>query len=157
MIAPPEFNVLPRLTVKPGLDVSLGKVSRALEQYFSEPSSLDALRTAIDELHRIHGVLQMLSLDGVIAYCGELEKLLQEFAAGLLQLTPLHQASIRRALFALTHYLDALAEGASNTALRLFNQYQEILQARGIESAFEVDLVCPELNVELQEPRSSCC
>jgi chemosensory pili system protein ChpA (sensor histidine kinase/response regulator) len=152
MNSPTQFNALPLLSVKAGLDGSLGKVSQALEQYFADGANdIEALRTAIDELHRIHGVLQMLSLDGVVVYCGELEKLLQEFAAGLLQFSPVHQASIRRALFALTHYLDALAEGAPNTALRLFNQYQEILQARGIETAFEVDLFFPGLDVELPE------
>jgi len=150
MNSPPQFNALPLLSVKPGLDESLGKVSQTLEQFFAG-SDTEALQTAIDELHRMRGVLQMLSLDGVIVYCSELEKLLQEFADGVLQPTPVHQASIRRALFALTHYLDSLADGAPNTALRLFNQYQEILQARGIETAFEVDLFFPELDVELPE------
>ena len=148
----PQFNALPLLSVKAGLDDSLNKVSQALEQYFAgDGGDVEALQTAIDELHRLRGVLQMLSLDGVIAYCGELETLLQEFADGILQLSPVHQASIRRVLFTLTHYLDALAEGAPNTALRLFNQYQEILQARGIETAFEVDLFFPELDVELPD------
>jgi len=150
MNSPPQFNALPLLSVKPGLDEALGKVSQALEQFFAG-NDTESLQTAIDELHRMSGVLQMLSLDGVIAYCGELEKLLQEFAEGVLQPTPVHQASIRRALFALTHYLDSLADGAPNTTLRLFNQYQEILQARGIETAFEVDLFFPDLNVELPE------
>ncbi|MBI1174086.1 MAG: response regulator [Sideroxydans sp.] len=148
----PQFNTLPLLSVKAGLDSSLGKVSQTLEQYFTGgDSQLEELRAAVDELHRVHGVLEMLSLDGVVAYCGELEKLLQEFATGVLQISPVYQATIRRALFALTHYLDALAEGAPNAALRLFSQYQEMLQARGIETAFEVDLFFPELNVELPD------
>jgi chemosensory pili system protein ChpA (sensor histidine kinase/response regulator) len=152
MNSPPQFNALPLLTVKPGLDESLGKVSQALEQFFAgNGDSSGELQAAIDELHRLRGVLQMLSLEGLIVYCSELEKLLQEIADNVLQFTPVHQASIRRALFALTHYLDALADGAPNTALRLFNQYQEILQARGIETAFEVDLFFPELDVELPE------
>ncbi len=59
--------------------------------------------------------------------------------------------TIRRALFGLTHYLDALADGATNATLRLFHEYQELLQARGVEMAFDVDLFFPSLQVELPE------
>ena len=145
-----QFNSLPLLSVKPGLADSLDQVSRDLERYFAAPATAqDALQNAVVELHRNYGVLRMISLDGVAVYCAELEKLLQEFITARLTPTPLHRELSLRALTAMMHYLDALADGATNAALRLFPQYQELQQARGVEMAFEVDLFFPELKVDL--------
>ena len=141
---------MPLLSVKPALDSALDKIGGALEQYFASSGENKAsLEEAIGELHRAYGVLRMLSLDGVMVFCSEFEKLLNDFSSESLQPTSLHHEIIQRALLILTHYLNSLAEGAPNAALRLFDPYQEVLQARGIEAAFEVDLFFPELNVEL--------
>jgi chemosensory pili system protein ChpA (sensor histidine kinase/response regulator) len=141
---------MPLLSVKPALDSALDKIGGALEQYFaSNGENKASLEEAIGELHRAYGVLRMLSLDGVMVFCSEFEKLLNDFSSESLQPTSLHHEIIQRALLILTHYLNSLAEGAPNAALRLFDPYQELLQARGIEAAFEVDLFFPELNVEL--------
>ncbi len=146
-----QFNPLLLSSVKPGLDGSLANISRDLEVFFSSSgSNQQALQSALEELHRTGGVLRMLSLTGLVVFCSELEQLLRELAQP--QDIPAQQRdAIRRALFGLTHYLDALADGASNAPLRLFNEYQELLQARGLEMAFEVDLFFPELQVELPE------
>ncbi len=146
-----QFNSLPLLSVKPGLDSSLADISRELENYFSSAGNdHQALKYAREELHRIGGVLRMLSLTGLTVFCAELEKLLQELVQAQ-EVSALRREAIRRALFGLTHYLDALADGASNATLRLFHEYQEILQARGQEMAFDVDLFFPSLQVELPE------
>ena len=144
-----QFNPLPLLSVKPGLDSSLANISRELESYFSTTDK-QALNNALEELHRIGGVLRMLSLRGLTVFCAELEKLLRELEQAH-EVTPLQREAIRRALFGLTHYLDALADGASNATLRLFHEYQELLQARGQEMAFDMDLFFPSLRTELPE------
>ena len=148
-----QFNPLPLLSVKSGLGSSLDQVGRNLEQYFSAPATgRDALQNTIAELHRVYGVLRMISLDGVAVYCAEIEQVLQGLATGAASPTPAIHEIIQRSLLALTYYLDALADGASNATLRLFHQYQELQQARGVEMAFEVDLFFPELRVELPSP-----
>ncbi len=145
------FNPLPLLSVKPGLDSSLANISRELESFFaSSGSDQQSLKSALDDLHRISGVLRMLSLTGLSVFCSELEKLLKELAQAS-SVSASQRDSIRRALFGLTHYLDALADGASNATLRLFNEYQELLQARGLEMAFEMDLFYPSLRVDLPD------
>ncbi len=145
-----QFNPL-LLSVKPGLDSSLANISRDLESYFSSAGTdQQALKNAREELHRTGGVLRMLSLTGLSVFCAELEKLLQEFVQAE-DVSASRREAISRALFGLTHYLDALADGASNATLRLFHEYQELLQARGQEMAFEVDLFFPSLQVELPE------
>lgn len=150
MVDTKQFNPLPLLSVKSGLDSSLTQISAELEQYFAEGWAGNAhLQRAQDELHRAVGVLQMLSLEGLAVFSRELETVLQEMLAQQQAPTAMHRDTLRGALLALTQYLDALADGASNTALRLFYSYQELHQLRGLESAFEVDLFFPEFGVEL--------
>ncbi len=145
-----QFNPLPLLSVRPGITSSLDQVERDLAIYFAAPEpSSTALQNALAELHRICGVLQIISLKGVAVYSSEIEKLLQELAAGSLPPSPAQRDIIQRSLVALSHYLDAVIEGASNAPLRLFHQYQELQQTRGVEMSFEVDLFFPELQVEL--------
>ena len=145
-----QFNTLPLLTVKPGLDNLLGQVSCDLEIYFAAPeTSRETLQSAFVGFHRIGDMLQALSLDGVSAFCGEIEAGLQEFLSGMLPPSPVYRSAFQNALFALAHYLDALADGASKPALCLFPQYQALQQARGMEMAFEVELFFPDLQVDL--------
>jgi chemosensory pili system protein ChpA (sensor histidine kinase/response regulator) len=145
-----QFNPLPLLSVKSGLDSSLAQVSAELEHYFTEGwAGKDHLQQAHDELHRAVGVMQMLSLEGLAVFSRELETVLQEMLAQEQEPSAMHRDTLRGALLALSQYLDALADGASNTALRLFYSYQELHQLRGLESAFEVDLFFPEFGVEL--------
>ncbi len=144
-----SFNSLPLLSVKPELDSSLAAISRELENFFGAGRDPNSLNIAIAELHRVCGVLRMLPLHGLVVFCEELEKLLAEISARPQEIIPMRQDAIRRALFGLTHYLDALAAGAPNAALRLFYEFQELHQARGLEMAFEVDLFFPDLQAEL--------
>jgi len=150
MSANQRFNVTPLLSVKPELETALAKIARELETQLSvtphNPSSLEATLT---ELHRVQGVLQMLSLKGASAYCTELTKLLQELSSSTHPVASSQRDGLRRALFGLSHYLEDLAAGAPNIAMRLFPEYQELAQARGLEMAFEEDLFFPELNITL--------
>lgn len=150
MVDTKQFNPLPLLSVKGGLDSSLAQISAELENYFNAGwSGSDHLKLAHEELHRAVGVLQMLSLEGLAVFSREFETVLQEMLMQQQAPTSLHRDTLRGAMLALTQYLDSLADGASNTALRLFYSYQELHQLRGLETAFEVDLFFPEFGVEL--------
>ena len=145
-----QSDCLPLVAVKPGLDSLLGQVRRDLEVYFAAPeTNQEVLHSALAGFHRACGMLQTLSLDGVTVFCGEIEVLLQELSTGVLSPSPAYQATLQRALPALTDYLGALADGASKPALCLFPQYQELQQARGMEMSFEADLFFPDLQAEL--------
>ena len=144
----PSFSPLLLSSVKSELDSSLATIIREQEQFFSSGGK-HPLRAALEELHRLRGVLQMLHLQALQVFCGELETLMREMAERPDSATVMHLDAVRHALFGLTHYLDALSAGASNAALRLFPEYQELHQVRGLDMAFEVDLFFPELNVDL--------
>ncbi|MDD2699676.1 MAG: Hpt domain-containing protein [Sideroxydans sp.] len=142
------FNPLLLSSVKPELDSSLASIIREQEQFFSAGGK-HPLDAALAELHRLRGVLQMLHLQGLVVFCGELETLMREMAEHPEGATVMHQDALRHALFGITHYLDALSAGAANAALRLFPEYQELHQVRGLDMAFEIDLFFPELDVDL--------
>ncbi|MBI5918824.1 MAG: Hpt domain-containing protein [Nitrosomonadales bacterium] len=150
MASSPQSNLVPLLAIKPSLDATLATVSADLEGYFNAPASANGLLLkALAELHRVRGVLRMFGLEGLAVFSGELENLLQELADGALPFTPVQGEVVGRALKALTRYLDSLANGADNAALKLFNRYQELRQARGLEQSAESDLFFPALNIEL--------
>jgi chemosensory pili system protein ChpA (sensor histidine kinase/response regulator) len=150
MPASAQFNALPLLTVKPALDDALIKVSSQLATYFStKETDKPALQTALSGLHQAIGVLQMLSLNGVVVLCNEIEGLLKTLQTQAAPASAMQRNALNRGLPALVQYLDALADGAPNVTLRLFHPYQDLLQARGIEMAFEDELFFPNLNVQL--------
>ncbi len=144
------FNPTALLSIRPGINSSLEQVERDLTLYFAAPDdNHEAIERALTEMHRIGGVFQMVAMDGVSVYCAEIEKVLQEFTTNSLIPSPANFGIIQRALLALTHYLDALIDGASNATMRLFHPYQELQQTRGVEMSFEADLFFPDLNIEL--------
>ena len=98
MTSSAQFNSLPLLSVKPALDEALNRVGNALEQYFAgDAQNAALLQEAAGESHRANAVLRMLSLDGALVFCGEIEKLLGEFAADTLRPSPMHHEVLQRA------------------------------------------------------------
>ncbi len=147
-----QFDRNTLASVKPGLNSTLAEITEMMERYLAAPgSNMVALERARTELHSMLGVLKMVGLDGVATFCSELATMLSDLAANPQQVSVMHRDVLRRALFAITHYLDALDNGADNAALRLFPLYQEMQQLRGLEIAFELDLFYPSLDVVLPQ------
>jgi chemosensory pili system protein ChpA (sensor histidine kinase/response regulator) len=143
-----DRNMLP--AVKPGIDSTLADIGAQIEKYLATPADnapgLEAARTG---LHSLQGVLKMVGLIGAAAFCAELELALGELATNPDQISAMHRDVLHRAMFAITHYLDSVSKGADNVSLRLFPQYQEMQQLRGLEMSFELDLFYPDLGVQL--------
>ena len=150
MVNQTQFDLAVFSGVKPSMDASLGEVSSCLEQYLTTPNLNNAaLEKARNELRRLSGALKIVNLDGVVVFCAEIENVLNELSANSALVSAMHRDVLRRSLLALTHYLDSLSRGADNVTLRLFPQYQELQQLRGLEMAFETDLFFPNIVVQL--------
>ncbi len=146
------FDTAPLAVVKPGMDEALRVVNERLVQYFDEPgANSEALNEVREELHRVQGVLKMISLDGVAVFCSEINHVLAELASNAALVSPLYRTVLQSALNGLTAYLDALMQGADNAALRLFPKYEAMQHLRGMEMSFEQDLFFPNLAVPLPE------
>ena len=147
-----QFDRNTLAAVKPGVDGTLAEINTQLELYLGAPADQGtALQAVRSELHRLLGVLKMVGLEGAAVFCAELELTLSELAANPKQVSNMHRDVLRHALFGITHYLDTLAHGADNAALRLFPQYQEMQQLRGMEMSFELDLFYPNIDVQLPQ------
>jgi chemosensory pili system protein ChpA (sensor histidine kinase/response regulator) len=145
-----QFDRNTLAAVKPGVDSTLADINAQMEQYLGAPAdNAPALEAARTELHSLLGVLKMVGLVGAAVFCAELELTLSELATNPGQVSAMHRDVLRRALFGITHYLDSLANGEDNASLRLFPQYQELQQLRGLEMSFELDLFYPDLDVQL--------
>ncbi|MGA7594713.1 MAG: Hpt domain-containing protein [Gallionella sp.] len=143
-----DRNMLP--AVKPGIDSTLADVGAQIEKYLAAPADNEpGLEAARSELHSLQGVLKMVGLIGAAAFCAELELTLGELSSSPDQISAMHRDVLHRAMFAITHFLDSVAKGADNVSLRLFPQYQELQQLRGLEMSFELDLFYPDLGVQL--------
>ena len=145
-----QFDRNTLAAVKPGVDSTLADISAQMEQYLGAPAdNAPALEAARTELHSLLGVLKMVGLVGAAVFCAELEVTLSELATDPNHVSVMHRDVLRRALFGITRYLDSLANGEDNASLRLFSQYQELQQLRGLEMSFELDLFYPNLDVQL--------
>src|SRR3989338_5663083 len=137
--------------IKPELDSTLAAMGARLDQYLDAFADDAALQAARSELQRLLEMLKTIRLDGVVAFCTELETVLGELVSHPDMASALHREVLHHAMLGLTSYLDALADGADNAALRLFAQYQELQQLRGLEMSFELDLFYPDLAVQLPQ------
>jgi chemosensory pili system protein ChpA (sensor histidine kinase/response regulator) len=136
--------------VKSRLDSALSAINTNLEQYLGmHAANAGTLEKARDELRGLTDLLKAAHLNGVAVFCAELGVLLGELAANPNMISGAHHDVLRRALSGLENYLDALSFGADNAALRLFPQYQELQQLRGLEMAFDLDLFYPDLSAPL--------
>ena len=147
---PAQFDRTILSAVKPGIDATLCELNAQLEQFLTNPvEGIPALSRAQSELHRLLGVFKMIHLDGLAVFCTEFEAVLNELASTPQITSALHRDELLAALVALTRYLDDLAQGADNTTLRLFANYQQMQQLRGLEMSFDLDLFFPNLSVQL--------
>jgi len=148
----PSFDQNALAAVKPGIEGVLAEIAVQLERFFSAPANnAAALEVAKVESRRLLGVLKMVGLEGVAVFCAELEIALSELAAHPQQVSEMQREVLPRAIIAIQDYLHALANGAKNASLRLFPQYQELQQLRGMETSFEMDLFFPNLAVQLPQ------
>jgi len=147
-----QFDRNTLAAVKPGMDSTLAEINAQLELFLGDPrGNIKALEGARAGLHKLLGVLKMVGLDGAAVFCAELELTLGELVSDPAQVSAMHRDVLRRALFGITHYLDSLSKDADNASLRLFPQYQELQQLRGMEMSFEMDLFFPDLDVQLPD------
>ncbi len=150
MSSPAQYDLNTLAAIKPVMDVSLAQISMDVERFLAASNVQSGqLQVALDELHRLTGVLQMAHLDGVAVVCSTLHRALTEVLDHPRDISSLHRDVYRQALFGITHFLDTLAAGADNSPVRLFAQYQALQQLRGMECAFEQDLFFPNLSVML--------
>jgi chemosensory pili system protein ChpA (sensor histidine kinase/response regulator) len=149
--APFDQKVL--AAVKPGLSAAFTEIAANIERFFEAPENNTAtLAAARGQLRGLLGVLKMAGLDGLAVFCTELELVLGELSGHPQTANAASHNVVKHALHGVTQYLDALANGADNATLRLFAQYRDMQQLRGLEMSFKLDLFYPDVHLAPPQP-----
>src|SRR5205085_553670 len=125
---------MPDLTI---LSWITAEVDQALERVRAELAA-GALASCPEHLHQVSGALNMVGMSGATRFCEALEKSL---AGADVSRAPI----IDRAVVELKQYVDDVANGQPDAAVRLFPSYRELAQLQGREDSSEIDLFFPDL------------
>ncbi len=142
----PEFDLGPLSWVQGEIDQALSHGVDALEAFKASPRDATKLKVARTHVHQAAGAIQMVGLDAVSAYTDELERQL----ARMEELPSAEAVAacelIDRACRKLKIFLDELVGGASAVPLKLFPEYEQMQQARGVKAVSPTDLFYPDLS-----------
>jgi chemosensory pili system protein ChpA (sensor histidine kinase/response regulator) len=125
---------MPDLTI---LSWITAEVDQALDRVRAELAS-GAFASCPEHLHQVSGALNMVGMSGATRFCEALEK---SFARADASGTPV----IDRAVVELKQYVDDVASGQADAAIRLYPAYRDLAQLGGRDDTSEVDLFFPDL------------
>ncbi len=138
----------PLTWVKPEIDFALGRVRSSVATYFAEPlRNADALSAALASVREVTGALQIIGMEAVGRFSKEMDTVLEALAKEEVTPTPEVKDLVDRASARLEQYLCELMAGAPENAMCLLPLMNELVRARGGESADDRSLVHPDLNV----------
>jgi chemosensory pili system protein ChpA (sensor histidine kinase/response regulator) len=142
----PEFDLGPLSWVQGEIDQALTRGVDALEAFKASPRDATHLKVARSHIHQAAGAIQMVGLDAVSAYTDEVERQLAR-----MEELPSEEAVatcdlVDRACRKLKIFLDELVGGANPVPLKLFPEYEQMQQARGLKAVSPTDLFYPDLS-----------
>jgi chemosensory pili system protein ChpA (sensor histidine kinase/response regulator) len=142
----PEFDLGPLSWVQGEIDQALTRGVDALEAFKASPRDATHLKVARSHIHQAAGAIQMVGLDAVAAYTDEVERQLVR-----MEELPSEEAVaacdlVDRACRKLKIFLDELVGGANPVPLKLFPEYEQMQQARGLKAVSPTDLFYPDLS-----------
>jgi chemosensory pili system protein ChpA (sensor histidine kinase/response regulator) len=147
-----DFDLGPLSWVKTEIDHSLNQARENLDKLAANAADRAPVKYILTHLHQATGALAMVGLAAATRFNEELEKLVAfletEDAASL----PGRVATAKKAIAALSAYLDTLLAGEADYPMRLLGPYIELNRARGQSDAAEGDLFYPNLSATLPAP-----
>ncbi|MBA3477214.1 MAG: hypothetical protein H0T52_02260, partial [Lautropia sp.] len=133
----------------PEIRESLLRAASELDQHLaSEADSTRHLKNARIHLHQAHGALQVADLAGVLVLTQEAESLIERGERGELAIDGPAVLALKRALSAVTEYLEDLQAGSTLPPVVLFSFYRVLLLLRRAERIDPADLYFPDLDIQ---------
>ncbi len=125
------FDIGPLTWVHDEIKLALDQVVSQLEAFETHPENTSTLKHALTHLNQVRGALDMVGLEGCKRFCFEIETLISVIEKQVLAATQDVLATIKQALFELTHYLQTLLNGEPDQALKLFDGLEKMANCRG--------------------------
>jgi len=142
-----EFDLGPLTWVQGEIDEALARGADALGAFSATPADSASLKHARSHVHQAAGAIQMVGLDGVVAFSDEIERQLVRMEEVDAALVPPLAGVVAHAISRLRVFLDEVANGAPPVPLKLYPEYEAMRKARGEEAPAPTDLFYPDLNV----------
>jgi chemosensory pili system protein ChpA (sensor histidine kinase/response regulator) len=148
-----EFDLGPLTWVQGEIDEALARGADALAAFRATPADSASLKHARSHVHQAAGAIQMVGLDGVVAFSDEIERQLVRMEELDAALVPALVDVVARAVSRLRVFLDEVAHGTPPVPLKLYPEHEAMRKARGEEAPAPTDLFYPDLNV--RPPRAT--
>ena len=136
----------PLTWVKGEIDAALQRTASALAKARSADDAAGRVQFAQTHLHQVRGALSIVGLDGLTEFADAAELLLGLMSRGELPIDVDSLALASRAVASIGNYLEEIAHGAPDQALRLAPLYEEIAVARGLPLPCAAELFHPDLS-----------
>src|SRR6187431_1665876 len=143
-----DFDLGPLTWVKTEIDHSLNQARENLDKLVANPADRAPVKYILTHLHQATGALAMVGLGAATRFNEELEKLVAHIEGSDAAQLPAEVAAAKKAISALSAYLDTLLAGEHDYPLRLLAPYLELNRARGAADANEGDLFFPDLAID---------
>ena len=148
-----EFDLGPLSWVQGEIDGALTRGTDALAAFRSNPADNASLKHARAHVHQAAGAVQMVGLDAIVAFTDEIERHLVRLEEASAENVPGIVDLVSHAISRVRVFLSDVANGAQPVPLALFNEYETMQKARGVDAPAPTDLFYPDLNV--RAPRST--
>jgi chemosensory pili system protein ChpA (sensor histidine kinase/response regulator) len=148
-----EFDLGPLTWVQGEIDEALSRGADALAVFRATPADSSSLKHARSHVHQAAGAIQMVGLDGVVAFSDEIERQLVRMEEIEHAQVPVLADVAAHAISRLRVFLDEVANGAAPIPLKLYPEYEAMRKARGEEAPAPTDLFYPDLGV--RPPRAT--
>jgi chemosensory pili system protein ChpA (sensor histidine kinase/response regulator) len=144
-----DFDLGPLTWVKTEIDHSLNQARENLDKLAANPAERAPVKYILTHLHQATGALAMVGLGAATRFNEELEKLVAFLEGEDASRLPGDVSAAKKAIAALSSYLDTLLAGNADHPMRLLAPYLELNRARGAADANEGDLFFPNLSAQL--------
>src|SRR5688572_2604386 len=144
-----DFDLGPLSWVKTEIDHSLNQARENLDKLAADTAQRAPVKYILTHLHQATGALAMVGLAAATRFNEELEKLVAFLETDEADRIAAQVAVAKRAIGALSAYLDMLLAGEPAQPMRLLTPYVELNRARGQSDANEGDLFYPNLSAPL--------
>jgi chemosensory pili system protein ChpA (sensor histidine kinase/response regulator) len=140
-----DFDLGPLSWVKTEIDHSLNQARENLDKLAADTGQRAPVKYILTHLHQATGALAMVGLAAATRFNEELEKLVAFLETEEADRIAAQVAVAKRAIGAISAYLDMLLAGEADQPMRLLAPYLELNRARGQSDANEGDLFYPNL------------
>ncbi len=149
MNGPQGIDIVALSWCVPEIRESLARACAELDRHLgAEAGTTSHLKNARIHLHQAHGALQVADVSGVLVLTQEAESLIERGEREERPIDADAVAALKRALSAVTEYLEDLQAGSALPPVVLFSFYRALLVLRGAERIDPADLYFPDLSIQ---------